>query len=340
MPGDQGVSSISLHTNKDAWACLDFANLADRDNGNTEPESSADPDGVLGGELSRGVEFFGWLDDGDHTYEPGETPLFGTSTPQDALHTLVPHALADAHTGSFFPAGVTKYVGMLWCAGDLSVNTATGAASCDGSALGNLAQTDSFSVDLGLRVVGAQDDPSFRCDGAGPSVTLALEKKFSGPYPEGYTADLFSFAVTGTSTEGMTVNTVVKLTRYTDDTADGTISLQEGAYTITELAPEGFVPADWRPGWYGDCKKGSTYTTSITIDDGNIDDGTLYCQVDNQYRPQQKKSVTTQTVSPEPAPAVVSEKKSTQKAASSETKERRPSALERVGNAVRDLLRR
>jgi hypothetical protein len=305
LPGDSGATTISLHTNENAWVCMDFTNLTDSDNGNNEPESLEDPDNTLGGELSQGMEFFGWVDDGDNVYESSETAIFGTSTPQSAFSALRQHILADSTSGSYFPANVTKYVGIQWCAGDLSVDTLTGAVTCDGSALGNIAQSDGFSVDLGLRVVTADDYPGYRCDGSvppppvGPTVTLNLEKKFSGPVPPGYLPEQFTFSVVSSD-----INQVVSLTPYTQDSANGTIQLPKGTYTITEIGPTGFVASDWRPGWYGACKKGSTFATTITIDDSNIDDGVLYCQVDNQYRPTKKTTATTQSVST-PVPTAV-----------------------------------
>ncbi|HMA77521.1 MAG TPA: SdrD B-like domain-containing protein, partial [Candidatus Paceibacterota bacterium] len=63
------------------------------------------------------------------------------------------------------------------------------------------------------------------------------------------------------------------------------IDLPVGTYTIEELVPAGFVKTDWRIGWYGACDAGSAYSTTITIDDGNVDHGWLDCQADNQYRP-------------------------------------------------------
>lgn len=305
MPGDTGATTISFHTNENAWACMDFTSLTDVDNGNNEPEAPEDPNGPAGGELSKGMEFFSWIDDGDTTYESGEKAIFGTSTPQSAFAVLKNYILADSTTGNFFPANVTKYVGIQWCAGDLTVNTATGAISCDGSALGNIAQTDGFSVDLGLRVVTADDYPGYKCDGSvhppvvGPTVTLNLEKKFSGPVPDGYLPQQFSFQVVGPE-----VNQIVTLTPYTLDSANGTIQLKKGTYTITELAPSGFVAGDWRPGWYGECQSGSTFSTTITINNSNINDGTLYCQVDNQYRPVKKTAPAVQPAVVVP-PAVV-----------------------------------
>lgn len=306
-PGDMGKNIISFHVDKNAWACMDFSNLADSDNGNNEPESLQDLDGAFGGELSKGIEFFSWVDDGDNNYEVGEKAIFGTSSPQSGFNVLKKYILADSTTGSFFPANVTKYVGIQWCAGNLTVNTSTGVITCDGSVLGNGAQTDSFSVDLALRAVTAGDYPGYRCDGSvppppvDPTVTLNLEKKFSGPVPEGYLPQQFTFQVVG-----LGVNQTVALTPYTQDSANGTIELPQGTYTITEIGPVGFVAGDWRPGWYGACKKGSTFSTTITINGSNIDDGTLYCQVDNQYRPAKKKVPVAQPAVALPAPAVVS----------------------------------
>lgn len=301
-PGDTGKNIISFHTTKNAWMCMDFTNLVDTENGNNEPESHEDADGAFGGELSKGIEFFSWFDDGDNTYEVGEKAIFGTSTPQSGFDVLKKYILADSTTGNFFPANVTKYVGIEWCAGDLTVNTNTAVITCNGSVLGNAVQTDSFSVDVAFRAVTSEDYPGYKCDGSvppppvGPTVTLNLEKKFSGPVPPGYLPQQFSFQVVGPD-----VNQIVTLTPYTQDSANGTIQLKKGTYTITEVGPTGFVAGDWRPGWYGECASGSTFSTTITVDNNNINDGTLYCQVDNQYRPVKKKAVPVV----QPAPAII-----------------------------------
>src|SRR3989338_4760615 len=41
-PGDRGENTISLHTNKDTWVCLEFLNLKQEENGENEPEGLAD----------------------------------------------------------------------------------------------------------------------------------------------------------------------------------------------------------------------------------------------------------------------------------------------------------
>ena len=166
-PGDQGEATISFHVNKDAWICLDFENLKQKENGRNEPELLEDASGgTTAGELAAGTEFFGWYDDGDNLFEIGEKPIFGTSTVKQAATVALnnkTYALADYVAGMAFPANQTKYIGITWCAGNLNVNVATAVLTCDGTALGNAAQTDSFSVDIGFRAVPKRDNPKFTC---------------------------------------------------------------------------------------------------------------------------------------------------------------------------------
>ena len=166
-PGDTGETTMSMHLQKSsAWMCLDFKNLKDKDNGNNEPESHVDANGAAGGELSKGVEFFAWQEnDGDNKFEVGEKPLFGTSS-QPAFVALnnKTYTLADSKHGPAWTTNKTRYIGVAWCAGHMSVNTATAAISCDGTVLGNGVQTDSFSVDVTLRALPSQDNPKFVCD--------------------------------------------------------------------------------------------------------------------------------------------------------------------------------
>lgn len=167
-PGDSGKSVISLHvSDSDAWMCMDFTNLESDDNSINEPEQLADS--AIGGELAAAMEFFAWRDDGDNVFEVGEQPIFGTST-QSApiLFASTTYAIADPTTGGPCEQGDTCYVGIMWCAGELTVNLATAAVSCDGSVLGNAAQTDSMSVDISLRPASASEQPSFTCTGAPP----------------------------------------------------------------------------------------------------------------------------------------------------------------------------
>lgn len=173
LPGDSGNTTISVHVNQDAWMCLAFSNLKNMENGENEPEDPVDPSNPAGkGELAEGTEMFAWRDDGDNVFEVGEVPLFGTST-QSAATVLASttYALADFNSGLPMPAGSTRYVGISWCAGNLTVNLATAQITCDGSTLGNIAQSDSFSVDMGLQAASAAEQPKFSCALGGEPAT-------------------------------------------------------------------------------------------------------------------------------------------------------------------------
>ncbi|MCA9354447.1 MAG: hypothetical protein KC877_02930 [Candidatus Kaiserbacteria bacterium] len=162
-PGDTGISTISVHLRKNpAWVCLDFLNLVDEENGTSEPEALVDS--TEGGDLSSELEFFAWLDDGDNTFEVGEEPLFGTSS-QAAAVVLggQTYAITDRNNGPAQRPNQTKYVGIAWCAGDLSVDLDTAEITCDPLAMGNEAQTDSMSLDISLRAVPAGLFPGYSC---------------------------------------------------------------------------------------------------------------------------------------------------------------------------------
>jgi len=168
-PGDYGCEVISMHVqNTHAWMCLDFKNLSQSENGVNEPESHED--GTPGADLADGTEFYGWMDDGDGKYEPPlEKPIFGTST-QAASYVFASttYAIADSRGGGSCRMNTARYVGMCWCAGDLTVNPVTGKFTCDASALGNEAQTDSFTVDVSVRAEDAFSKPRFQCGGYAP----------------------------------------------------------------------------------------------------------------------------------------------------------------------------
>jgi len=162
-PGDYGCNVISMHVKKaDAHLCLDFKNLKQSENGVNEPESHED--GTPGPDLADGTEFFGWIDDGDGEYEPPqEKAIFGTST-QAASHVFgsTTYAIADSRSQSC-KMDSARYVGMCWCAGDLKV-LPNGDFTCDATALGNEAQTDSFTVDVSIRAEPEKDKKNFKCD--------------------------------------------------------------------------------------------------------------------------------------------------------------------------------
>lgn len=272
-PGDSGEHTISLHVDgSDAYVCLDFTNLTDEENGTNEPESLVDV--LPGGELSSGIEFFAWRDDGDNTFEVGERPIFG-DTPESAIVVLndTSYPLADASIDEVFEEGSTHYVGILWCAGELTVDLTSGDVSCSADTLGNAYQTDSMSVDVSLRAVEVSSFTDYTCKD--PSIELFMEKKFSG-VTLGYTPEQFSFHIFGGE-----IDTIVP--------HGGSIDLPIGAYTIIELGPEDFDIPAWRIQWSGDTCTGENIGGGegfIEVTERDLKKIVSYCRADNQYRPE------------------------------------------------------
>lgn len=110
-------------------------------------------------------------------------------------------------------------------------------------------------------------------------MTFELVKKFSGPVPDGYTADQFTFNIAGVASD-------IPLTARTDDEAYATITLAIGSYELTENGPLGFVPADWTIQWSGaGCEAVTATATTITIDPADLDKTNFGCRADNQWKP-------------------------------------------------------
>lgn len=168
-PDDEGENTISLHAKKSPlWACLTFFNLLNGENGINEPESHVDTS-TSTGELTGAMEFFAWRDDGDNVFEVGEKPIFGTST-QAANQTLngKTYPLFDYKNGPPIPKDGTRYFGVYWCAGDLTVDVPSATLTCNGEALGNVLQTDTMKVDVRITAVSAWENPKFVCGSVKP----------------------------------------------------------------------------------------------------------------------------------------------------------------------------
>ncbi len=166
-PGDYGCNVISVHTEKnDAYECVDFNGLQNNDNGLNNPEIKAgDTTGGAGqGDLAQGLQFFGWIDNGDGKYNPKtEQALFGTAAKSaSVVLNNTSYALGDSKSGGSCKQNTTKYFATCWCAGTLSVDP-KGNFSCDGSTLGNRAQGDSVSLNVDVRAVVAADNQKFTC---------------------------------------------------------------------------------------------------------------------------------------------------------------------------------
>lgn len=203
-PGDYGENTISMHVfDNDAWTCMNISPLANNDNGCTEPEADPlDGDdttcGLGDGELAQNMEFFAWLDEGgdpgfecqpdvpgctgdltegDNIWQVGEQPLFnnppdGIGLASDVLSGRT-YTLADS-TQSIVPGSgpfigsTTYYIGLAWCAGNLTNpgiggNMFAGLLDCDGDAMGNDTQSDSMSADLSFYAEQSRNNPDFTC---------------------------------------------------------------------------------------------------------------------------------------------------------------------------------
>jgi predicted ribosomally synthesized peptide with SipW-like signal peptide len=166
-PGDWGENTISLHVyNNDAYACMFTHNYADEEvSPIAEPEVEAGDLNVNPGELGelgQFLHFFAWWDDGDNIWEDGEVLITEVVDAPTFLQDIYPLAEPD---GEPIPASHTQYLGVGWCAGELTLNESEHTWECDGSAVGNIAQTDAVSADIGFYVEQARNNEEFSCDG-------------------------------------------------------------------------------------------------------------------------------------------------------------------------------
>ncbi len=170
-PGDNGHNSISLHVdNNDAYACVDINITANDDMSTVDPETDAgdaleDAGNVYDGELAQNMNFFAWSDtDGDNVWDIGEVPLFANPYfgPASDVLTNETYTLADSVLGAL-PAETTVWVGLSWCAGAMTVDVPTATLTCNGGAMGNIAQTDSMVANIAFRIEQARNNSNFTC---------------------------------------------------------------------------------------------------------------------------------------------------------------------------------
>lgn len=124
-------------------------------------------------------------------------------------------------------------------------------------------------------MAGAQEGPAL--------YPFKLTKSISDNYtPDPFTADEFKFNVSGYG--------LVTLDAFTNDTAEKVIYLPAGNYTVEEVGPAGFVPADWTVQWSGYGCEGDTGNGPIRpigIEVAEVTDpdaGGNVCKADNQWR--------------------------------------------------------
>lgn len=281
-PDDQGEDTISLHVNNnDAYACMDMMLTSNDDKSSTEPElATTDPQEDLNntwdGELAQNIQMFWWADDGDNVYEQGEQALtpevttlynLATSTPFSAALADTTHNAWATTTPGPLMGGKDYYIGKAWCFGTLTPNPVgqdglgktdpntngpqvrgTGV-TCDGTALGNITQTDGTTLDLAFRVVQARNNPNFSCGGtdtrtAKITVTKTVHNTHGG---DNIVSDFQLFVDNGTVTTPVTSGLTTMIT--------------PGAYSVSETGVSGYV------GTYGgDCDSFGNVTLNVGDD--------------------------------------------------------------------------
>lgn len=168
-PGDYGTDVISLHVySNDAYACLFPINLEDDENGVVDPELGAGDDLLLGvpnGELSGELEFFAWNDANNNgVHDSGETIFVDAGTP---FSTIQSQMIAMSLTGN----APIDFIAYSWCAGEQTGPTVAlpnTALSCDGTGMGNIAQTDKVMADFVAYAIQQRNNDGFQCDSIDP----------------------------------------------------------------------------------------------------------------------------------------------------------------------------
>jgi predicted ribosomally synthesized peptide with SipW-like signal peptide len=290
-PGDYGEDTISVHVgSNDAWVCASAEVTEDSDNGYTEPEDEVagpnndDNDGTPDGDLDSSLEFAFWHDDGDNVLETDEVADIFVNGTLANMNGAGEVALADSEggilgAGNPIPGNSTVYIGKAWCFGELTPDpvaqdnaTSSGplvrgtGVSCDGSGVGNIAQTDKVVGNLTFYAEQARHNPNFTCgerNGEEPVATgtLTITKVVEG----GQAATTsFSYMIDG----GLS----------TPFDADGSVSqtVSAGAHTVAEVGP---LPLGYTPTFGGDCVASGTLDAVVNVSAG----GSATCTITNTF---------------------------------------------------------
>ncbi|MDP1707158.1 MAG: TasA family protein [bacterium] len=166
-PADWGTNVISLHvSSNDAYACLIVSNKDDKENTLLGPEVADGDSSTVGnpngmGDLSNYLNVFTWKDtDGNGIYDTGESSIAGPVS----LSGVGSIASLDT-SSSYLTATTTQNVGLVWCAGTLATPVPGSPFVCNGSGMGNIAQSDSFSASLTAYAEQVRNNSGFTCAG-------------------------------------------------------------------------------------------------------------------------------------------------------------------------------
>jgi predicted ribosomally synthesized peptide with SipW-like signal peptide len=236
-PGDSGENTISLHVyDNDAYMCATIGNVADLDNGQTEPELEDGDDAGPAGELDSELSFVVWEEaDGNNIYERGETILVENSDGQGIAGT---YDLYSPAADRILKATTTTYLGVYWCYGDITIDDTD--ISCSGEEVDNISQTDSLKADITFYLEQARHNEDFTCgddepEEPTPITRLTLEKSLNQDLIDPVAETLWTLTASGT-----TAGTgVISGTESSPEVSSAVVVA--GSYALSESAIAGFT---------------------------------------------------------------------------------------------------
>ncbi len=114
------------------------------------------------------LKFFSWHDDGDNVFEPAypskEIKIFGPIPMEDFTEENL-YTLADPTTEPLSP-GVTKYIGLAWCIGEMNINYTTGEITCSEPDTGCFCEDNAGKacLDIEFYIEQARHNSNFSCE--------------------------------------------------------------------------------------------------------------------------------------------------------------------------------
>lgn len=188
-PEDMSEDTITLEvTSNPAWVCANIEATSASESGVLDPEVEAGDDvddGNWDGELDNELNFVFWADDGDNVHEVGEEVLMAgpaSNLPQGDNNGGATYPVVDSTTNPWGvdgdpmqpgPAGQV-HIGKAWCYGAIApapvseadtnpIDRGTTGISCDGSAVGNISQSDALMGDITFTAVQSRNNAAYVC---------------------------------------------------------------------------------------------------------------------------------------------------------------------------------
>ena len=174
-PGDTGEDTISLKSlNNDAWLCAYVKNLANKENGCTEPEGKTDPNcgnpGVGEGELQNNIFMTIWRDTNCDNIQDQTEDILVSNVPIDSNNGVWP-LYAPILGGVPLPGNTKVCLGVKW---DVPPQT------------GNIIQGDNVTGDISFYAEQARNNQNFVCP---PNIVVKELGNVSNPSTKQWTAE-------------------------------------------------------------------------------------------------------------------------------------------------------